>query len=165
MKIRNVKLSAKLKSCPLDIAINKLKTKKINFREFGNFISFTYVYSFVVFKPSKNGETHANITKVPRLKGHVKKCLSVLKKLLRTDIISFTVDNIIATTDLEKKVCLEKISRERKNVVYNNERFPGLFIKFRYGTSIVYHSGKIVIVGCKTVRRLIKIKKWLHAHI
>lgn len=165
MQIRNIKLSVKLDRCPLDIAIEKLVAKKVNFKNYGNFISFTRTFSFVLFKPSKNNQTHVNVTKVPQFKKHIKKSLNVIEKLMSRKVISFTVDNIIATTDLDKKVNLEKITRERKNVIYNSERFPGLFIKFTQGTSIVYHSGKIVIVGCKTVQRLKKIEKWLHAHI
>ncbi len=37
-----------------------------------------------------------------------------------------------------------------KNLKYNNEKFPGLFVKFETGTVILFHSGKLVIVGCKT---------------
>jgi TATA-box binding protein (TBP) (component of TFIID and TFIIIB) len=44
-------------------------------------------------------------------------------------------------------------------IQYNNERFPGLFIKFtrnlkKAGTAIVFHSGKIVFVGCKGMDEL-----------
>ena len=165
MQIRNIKLSVKLDKCPLDIAIEKLTAKKVSYKNHGNFISFTHIFSFVLFKPSKNGQTHVNVTKVPQFKKHIKKSLLVIEKLMCRKVINFTVDNIIATTDLEKKVNLEEITKQRKNIVYNSERFPGLFIKFTQGTSIVYHSGKIVIVGCKTVHRLKKIEKWLHAHI
>ena len=45
------------------------------------------------------------------------------------------------------------------SIQYNNERFPGLFVKFernlkKVGTAIVFHSGKIVIVGCKGLDEL-----------
>jgi TATA-box binding protein (TBP) (component of TFIID and TFIIIB) len=37
---------------------------------------------------------------------------------------------------------------------YNNEKFPGLFVKFKEGTAILFHSGKVVLVGCKNEENL-----------
>lgn len=166
MLVRNIKLSVKINMCPLDIVILRLQKKKIPFRNFGNFISFTKKFSFVIFRPSANHMTHVNITKVPSLGKPVQKCLKNLSRLLRREIIQFQVDNIIATTDLYKKISLHKISQMRNvNILYNSERFPGLFLKFGEGTTILYHSGKVVIVGCKTVKRIKKIKEWLTANI
>jgi TATA-box binding protein (TBP) (component of TFIID and TFIIIB) len=166
MFIRNVKLSVKIQSCPLDIVTERLREKVIPYKNFGNYVSFTKKFSFVVFKPSSNGLTHINITKVPHLGKSVKRSLKVIKKLLKTKIVSYKLDNIIATSDLGKKISLSKIAQTNDfKVLYNNERFPGLFIKFDEGTVILYHSGKVVIVGCKTVRRIEEITEWLSANI
>lgn|SRR5574343_23050 len=166
MFVRNIKLSVKINKCPLDIVIKRLEEKKISFKNFGNFVSFTKKFSFVVFKPSSNGLTHINVTKVPSFGVPIEKCLKRLRKLLREKIVSYKVDNIIATSDLHKKISLHKVSQMKTiNILYNSERFPGLFLKFGEGTTILYHSGKVVIVGCKTVKRIKKIKKWLSANI
>ncbi len=166
MFVRNIKLSVKIECCPLDIAIKRLTKKKVHFSCFGNFITFKKKFSFVLFRPSANSQTHVNVTKVPNLEAPVQECMNVLLKLLKKKIITYKVDNIIATTDLKKKLNLVLISQKNiGNILYNSERFPGLFIKFGEGTSIVYHSGKVVIVGCKTVRRLKTIEEWLTANI
>lgn len=166
MEVRNIKLSAKIQFCPLDIVTKRLTEKNVPYKKFGNFISFRKKFSFVVFKPSKDNLTHVNITRVPNFNGHVTKSLKILTKLLNRKILSSMVDNIIATTDLKKKVLLNDIIKNKSiNYMYNSERFPGLFIKFNWGTSIVYHSGKIVIVGCKTIENLHKIREWLLANI
>lgn len=166
MLVRNIKLSVKVHACPLDIVTRRLERKKIRFRHFGNFISFTKKFSFVVFKPSSNGMSHVNITKVPKLGSPVKKSLRIISRLLKKKIVSHRIDNIIATSDLKKKLSLSKIAQNNSiKVLYNNERFPGLFIKFGEGTTILYHSGKVVIVGCKTVERIKKINEWLTANI
>jgi len=166
MLVRNVKLSVKITKCSLDNAMKKLKKKKIHFRNFGNFISFNKEFSFVLFRPSLNGMTHVNVTKVSNLGAQVDRCLAKLSKLLRRRVLSFKIDNIIATSDLKKKISLHRIKRKKGvDLLYNSERFPGLFLKFGEGTSILYHSGKLVIVGCKTVKRIKKIKKWLSANI
>jgi len=166
MLIRNVKLSVKIESCPLDIVSQLLTKKNLAYKNFGNFLSFTRRYSYVLFKTSSNGLTHVNITKVPGLGRPIRRSLKILRKVLRKKIVSFKIDNIIATSDLKKKISLKKIAlRKDLKVIYNNERFPGLFIKFDEGTSILYHSGKVVLVGCKTVHKLTTIEEWLNANI
>jgi transcription initiation factor TFIID TATA-box-binding protein len=71
-------------------------------------------------------------------------------------VISQTIDNIIATTNLNRKLNLVDISSRKKftNIKYNNEKFPGLFVKFNIGTAIIFHSGKIVIVGSKSIENI-----------
>jgi len=166
MLVRNIKLSVKVKRCSLDIVVKRLQRKKIAFKNFGNFITFNNDFSYVIFRPSSNGLTHINITKVPKLGSPINKSLSNLSRLLKRAIVSYKVDNIIATSDLRKKISLHEIAKKKNiDVLYNSERFPGLFLKFNEGTTILYHSGKVVIVGCKTVRRIRRIKKWLSANI
>lgn len=166
MLVRNIKLSVKLMQCSLDNVSKRLQRKKISFKNFGNFITFCSEFSYVVFRPSHNGLTHVNITKVPSLGDPIKECLNNLSRILRRRIVSYKVDNIIATSDLCKRISLHEVAKKKDiDVLYNSERFPGLFLKFGEGTTILYHSGKVVIVGCKTVKRIRKIKKWLSVNI
>jgi TATA-box binding protein (TBP) (component of TFIID and TFIIIB) len=77
------------------------------------------------------------------------------------ELILYEVINYIQTN--KNKVCkglsLKFPGLHTLSVHYNNERFPGLFIKFKknnskFGTAIVFHSGKIVIIGCKHLSQL-----------
>lgn len=166
MLIRNIKLSVKIPACPLDIAITQLINKKVAFKFFGNFITFTKKFSFVIFRPSADDTSHVNVTRVPKFGRPIVKSLTTLSKLLNCKILEHSVDNIIATEDLNKTLNLKSLAEKNDgHVIYNSERFPGLFMKFKHGTCILYHSGKIVIVGCRTVRGVKKIKAWLTANI
>ena len=108
MQIRNIKLSVKLDKCPLDIAIEKLTAKKVSYKNHGNFISFTHIFSFVLFKPSKNGQTHVNVTKVPQFKKHIKKSLLVIEKLMCRKVINFTVTTSLQLQTSRKKLTWKK---------------------------------------------------------
>jgi TATA-box binding protein (TBP) (component of TFIID and TFIIIB) len=83
-------------------------------------------------------------------------------------VISKSVDNIIASTSVDKKLdlCLICSSGVFKSIKYNNEKFPGLFIKFEnLGTAILFHSGKIVIVGSKTRNNIECLIQKIYARI
>ena len=52
-----------------------------------------------------------------------------------------------------------------ENIKYNNEKFPGVFLKFKIGTVILFHSGKLVIVGCKNIENIECLISKICAHI
>ncbi len=69
--------------------------------------------------------------------------------------------------DLKKQIILKElvnlIDKYQFNgsidISYNNEVFPGLFIKVKQenkkiGTIIIFHSGKVVFVGIKSIKKL-----------
>jgi TATA-box binding protein (TBP) (component of TFIID and TFIIIB) len=71
------------------------------------------------------------------------------------------IDNITGSIDLKKEIHIENLinsirtSKDRNfksiKITYNNEKFPGVFLKqVRVGTIIIFYSGKVVLVGCKT---------------
>lgn len=165
--IRNIKVSVKVNPIILNNALAQLKSEKINTKEFCNFITFkTNNYTFIIFKTGKAKDTHINITQIKDF-CHIDLAINCLINLIKCTVISYTVDNIIATSDLLKSVCLSEIIEKNifQKVKYNNEVFPGLFLKFKQGTIIVFHSGKVVIVGCKLVKDIECLMNILHAHI
>lgn len=140
-----------MQAMPLNIVTSKLSENNINFTSYPNFIVFSYEFTYTIFKVSKNSKmNHINVTKIKR-KRDIKKAKSTLISILGKKILSVKIDNIIATTDLKRKVDLQKVSKFKLcNIVkYNPECFPGLFAKFERGTVIIFHSGKIVILGTK----------------
>ena len=109
-------------------------------------------YTYIIFKTNKNSENHINITKIPSV-DQVFEAIELIKELTYCLVLSQTIDNIIATTNTFKQLNLKDIVLKKKfqTIKYNNEKFPGLFIKFDKGTAIIFHSGKIVIVGSKSI--------------
>lgn len=154
-KIANVKISLKTSPISLDIVFNKLSKKGYNCKKYQNFLVIKTKFTFILFKTNSKGENHVNVTKIPKL-SYIKEAIKIIKKLTLCIVKSKTVDNIIATTSVNKNLNLRKIVRDKKfsKIKYNNEKFPGLFLKFKKATAILFHSGKIVIVGSKSKKNI-----------
>ena len=150
--VANVKVSLKTSKIFLDNVCEIAKEKKLYCKNYKNFIVIKSTFTYIIFKSKdEQSESHVNITKIPNT-NNILEAILTIQSLIPCTIISYKIDNIIATTSLKKKINLETISKSGKfkNLKYNNEKFPGLFIRFSLGTVIIFHSGKIVIVGCKS---------------
>jgi len=64
----------------------------------------------------------------------------------------YKIQNIVATTALEKPVPLTKLARTQPNTEYNPETFPGLVLRIKEPKSavLVFSSGNLVCTGTKT---------------
>ncbi len=74
---------------------------------------------------------------------------------------TYKIQNIVATTSLEKPIPLTKLARTQPNTEYNPETFPGLVLRVKEPKSavLVFSSGNLVCTGTKSVaqvRRVIK---------
>lgn len=116
-----------------------------------NIKSFCEVQLVVSFLASFNLIAIPGTVKVDNVTG-----LMQAGELVLYDVIKYIQAN-------KNKVCKDMSLKfpglHTLSVHYNNERFPGLFIKFKkndfkFGTAIVFHSGKIVIIGCKQLSQL-----------
>ena len=151
--VANVKLSLKTSKIFLDNVCAIAEEKKLYCKNYKNFIVLKCDFTYIIFKSkAEQSESHINITKIPNIK-NILEAIDIIKSLIDCTIISYNIDNIIATTSLKKRINLASISKSGKfdNLKYNNEKFPGIFLKFNIGTVILFHSGKLVIVGCKNL--------------
>lgn len=163
-RINNIKVSVKLNLIPLNIVKDIIKDKNLPLKEYQNFIVFNLRYTYTIFKSKgKNDYNHVNITKIPSIE-KIDISMEILKKLFGKDILSHQIDNIIATSKWKNKLNLLDLSQIRYEhpMKYNNQKFPGLFIKYTKGTALVFFSGKVVIVGCKTREEISEIASKLH---
>jgi TATA-box binding protein (TBP) (component of TFIID and TFIIIB) len=165
-QIVNIKISAKIKSFPLSDVTKILKDNNIPFKEFTNFVSFIKDFNFIVFKTGSGGLNHANITNLKKERDK-ESVNNILSNFLRLQVENLITDNIVVKSTLNQKINLIQIIEKAKfqEVKYNPERFPGLFIRFNPGTCIVFHSGKIIIVGCKNIQRIENIVSEIHQKI
>jgi transcription initiation factor TFIID TATA-box-binding protein len=69
---------------------------------------------------------------------------------------SLKVQNIVATTSLEKEVSLTKLARTQPNTEYNPDTFPGLVLRVAEPKSavLVFSSGNLVCTGTKSVAQV-----------
>lgn len=71
----------------------------------------------------------------------------------------YKIQNIVATTSLEKPVPLTKLARTQPNTEYNPETFPGLVLRIKEPKSavLVFSSGNLVCTGTKSVSQVRKV--------
>ena len=69
---------------------------------------------------------------------------------------TYKIQNIVATTSLEKPVPLTKLARTQPNTEYNPETFPGLVLRIKEPKSavLVFSSGNLVCTGTKSVAQV-----------
>jgi len=69
---------------------------------------------------------------------------------------NYKVQNIVATTSLEKPIPLTKLARTQPNTEYNPETFPGLVLRVKDPKSavLVFSSGNLVCTGTKSVSQV-----------
>lgn len=79
----------------------------------------------------------------------------VSKKSEKKDT-TLRVQNIVATTSLEKEVSLTKLARTQPNTEYNPETFPGLVLRIKEPKSavLVFSSGNLVCTGTKSIAQV-----------
>lgn len=166
-KIANVKVSCKVKHLPLDIVKNRLETFGV-VNCYNNYLVLKAKYTYIIFKTKDKGFpiNHINITKIPNT-SLVKEAVSDIENILGCETFDLVIDNITGSAKLDKKIDLIQITKEKKfeKIKYNNQKFPGLFLKLERGTAIIFHSGKIVIVGCRKEEDIECILQAILAHI
>ena len=74
---------------------------------------------------------------------------------------TYKIQNIVATTSLEKPVPLTKLARTQPNTEYNPETFPGLVLRIKEPKSavLVFSSGNLVCTGTKSVSQVKEVIK------
>ena len=83
---------------------------------------------------------------------------------MASETSNYKIQNIVATTSLEKPIPLTKLARTQPNTEYNPETFPGLDLRVKEPKSavLVFSSGNLVCTGTKSVAQVKKVtaKRW-----
>lgn len=72
------------------------------------------------------------------------------------------IENVVAVADLRKTIDIEKFIRRDNpfnRVFYEPEQFPGLICRYKGVVFLIFHTGKITVVGAKAekqARRMIR---------
>ena len=67
-----------------------------------------------------------------------------------------TIQNIVASSSLEKDIPLIKLAEALPNTEYNPEQFPGLVMRIKdpKTSALIFSSGKIVCTGAKSMAKV-----------
>jgi len=168
-EIKNIKLSVNFRHIEsLDTVRNKCSKSCVEYKEKSNYICFKLGgkkrFSYTIFRPNEKfpSPNHINITGI-KSSSEINFSVRRLRKFLgvRLKKSSIRIDNITGSLNTKKEIFLkefvQKISQYKSDftltVKYNNESFPGAFVRVRknfekVGTIIFFHSGKVIFVGC-----------------
>lgn len=161
-KITNIKISVKCKNICLNTVKEFLCVSQIPFSKYNNYIVVKHKYTYIIFKKNlKTSEDiyHVNITKLNSL-DCLSEAINNIKFLcLGAIICSYTIDNISVSKNFNKSINIKDLITTLPldiRATYNSETFPGVFLKYpnKIGTAILFHTGKCVLLGCKTVNNI-----------
>ena len=161
--ISNVKLSCKVRIFnDNNISFNR----DIPIKQYNNFSVIKTKYTYIIFTKTKTNRTfHVNITKIPSL-DHISKAIDELNNIINENfsVENFKIENITCLhilnnninlletfNNLNKNQYVISQDSEEKNIViqarYNPEKFPGIFLKLRNCSVLIFSSGKLVVIG------------------
>ena len=157
--INNVKISCKIPETPLSKIEAICYKENIKFNLYKNFIVFrTQGFTYTLFKKKVESTflkdckktQHVNVTKC--LFHNISHALDTLATLISCDRSS--IGYIIANFGIADKL------------LYNPEKFPGVFLSNRSSAkTIIFKSGKYVIVGARTNKEIQEIQEWMLSRI
>jgi len=166
--IRNVKISVLYRSSVNDEHFRRIaKDRNAEFRRRRNFIVIKDIYPITIF-PKGNNHYHFNITGIKSL-SIVPRVISWLNQYYCFDdtfeVIRHSIDNITAAFDLRQELSLHLLATHLLGSTYNPERFPAFFYKNDKTTALIFSSGKVNILGCKSEHQVLQAWKHLQAEI
>lgn len=155
VNVSNVKISCKAQLFNTHhISFNR----DIHMKQYNNFNVIKNKYAYIIFTKSKTGHKfHVNITKIPSL-DHIPKAIEELKNIIENpfSVEELKIENITCLHVFNKEINLIEIfqnirssefSTDIIHTRYNPEKFPGMFIKLKMCSLLLFSSGKIVVIG------------------
>lgn len=185
MQLTNIKISLKCEEVSLDSVKEFCSKADYPTKVYSNFVVIRKSFVYTIFK--KNLITnlhHVNITNIKNFDDIAKALESIIKFGLKLVKDTVKIDNLSGLLNTHKNIKLSDLVQSIKNnseknfsninfiISYNNEVFPGLFLKVfhkkskqKIGTAIIFHSGKVILVGSKKIEDLECLSKIILALI
>ena len=166
--VKNVKLSVKYSSSKhvthfLEVA----KSRSVKTRKVRNILVLKDKLTLILFVRSNNSY-HLNITGIKDL--HlVNDAIIWLENTYcnksEFSLLSYNIDNITSSFDTFRHIPLDNLANVVSNCSYNPERFHALYSKSRDGMVIVFQTGKVNIVGCKSLKNILSLWRFIKTKI
>lgn len=174
--VSHIKVSLKTSPITLDNVCNITKERNIKCKNYNNFAVVKAKFTYIIFKSNikakkRKRNNHVNIVKIYSIE-NIREAVNYFLELFHCEERGLTIDNISATISNYFKLNLDEIILKEKYkyfiedflaLKYNNQVFPGASIKFSIGTAVLFHSGKINLVGCKSLNAVKWLTKIVHA--
>ena len=158
--IKNVKVSVKyLFENTLTHFANIADKRETCVKHIRNFLIIKDVYSLTIFNQPQN-KYHVNVTGIKTI-NEVKDAICWLEQIYCKkeffDFISCKIDNITSCFNSGRKLSLHSLANIVPGISYNPERFHALYLKTDKGTIIAFQSGKLNILGCKSLEHILEL--------
>jgi TATA-box binding protein (TBP) (component of TFIID and TFIIIB) len=185
MRLTNIKISLKCEELSLDSVQDFCVKSNYNLKVYSNFLVVRKKFVYSIFKKSLlTNLHHVNVTNIKSFKD-IGEVLESLESFGLTPLKNTVkIDNLSGLIITEKNIKLPDLVRTIKEnseknfshfdfvLSYNNEVFPGLFLKVfikepnrKIGTAIIFHSGKIILVGSKNLEDIECLSKIILAQL
>ena len=166
--IKNIKISVEfLSNQPLTHFFDIAAKRNVYCALKRNILIIKDNFSITVFKKVENNY-HFNISGIKTI-GGLDTAIDWLTKTYcnKTDfcLISYRIDNITAAFDVKRFLNLNLLATNIRHSSYNPERFHALYIKNTKGTIVVFQTGKINIVGSKSIENVLLLWKFIKEKI
>ena len=166
--VKNVKISVIFASKqPIKWFFDIANARNVYCAQKRNIFSINDIYSITIFQKLQN-KYHLNVTRIKSLND----ISEVIKWLIKTycdknnfQIISYRLDNSTAAFDIKQHISLHTLANSIKHSSYNPERFYAVYLKNNKGTIIVFQSGKINILGCKSLENILSLWRFIQKEI
>ena len=159
IKKRCEELNAKIVTYPNFIVFSEIGGEELP-ENFNNNIKFT-LFRYGVKLQSQ----HCNICGITDFK-HVLICVKLFAKLVQVDDsqLSYTIDNLCATTKLPTKINKLRFVRANPIAFQQFERFPAIFLRSRSNVVLlIYGSGAVVFSGAKHTNQIEEAFEYLES--
>jgi len=169
-KQQKVSIQNVISSFKLDRKLD-LKEIHLKFKEKSTFDKYTFNYGVVVLKIDEPKmsfliyRTGKIISTGSKSIQDAQNSAKIILKLFERNELdaklsqNVTIDNIVATYNLGRKINLNLISERNFNIDYQPETFPGLIYRSKNpkGTVLLFSSGKIVCTGFKEIENMLEV--------
>ena len=119
-----------------------------------------------VFTVYNHTKSNIHVTGVKKFED-IERCMSFLLQKTNIkidDIECYRVNNTTSVFQLSKKINLTRLKKclsedfDSSQMWSRLEKFPAVYFKNEHGTAVIFQSGKINLVGCKSVVEQIKLR-------
>jgi len=78
-------------------------------------------------------------------------------------LVSYKIENLIASTSLNAKVDLQRIARELENTEFNPDNFPGVIWRpsAQYGVVLIFEDGRVMCTNTRSTEEVEELFKRL----